>query len=399
MSKNVPKIRFEGFSREWNSTILGELVNISSASRVHKNEWRNEGVPFFRSSDVISKYMKKFNTPVFISDSLYQNLSKKSGKMEIGDLLVTGGGTIGIPYLIENAEPLYFKDADLIWFKSSDIIDGRFLFNYFVSPQTRRYISSITHIGTISHYTIEQGKNTPITLPDTEEQQKIGSFFKQLDDTIALQQQLVEQQQQYKKAMLQKMFPQKDERVPKVRFDGFIGDWAEKTLVEISKIIMGQSPNGKNYTDNPEDYILVQGNADMKNGRVVPRIWTTQITKTASPGDLILSVRAPVGEIGITDYDVVLGRGVAGIKANQFIYQTLLRMKLFGLWKKLSTGSTFDSINSNDLKNIILLVPSLEEQHKIGTFFKQLDDTIAHHQKNHENYQQLKKALLQRMFV
>ena len=84
---------------------------------------------------------------------------------------------------------------------------------------------------------------------------------------------------------------------------------------------MGQSPDGATYSDVPSDYILVQGNADLKNGWVCPRIWTTQKTKTAEAGDLIMSVRAPAGAMGKTAYDVVLGRGVAGIKGNEFIYQ------------------------------------------------------------------------------
>ncbi|HEM5180779.1 TPA: restriction endonuclease subunit S, partial [Streptococcus suis] len=111
---------------------------------------------------------------------------------------------------------------------------------------------------------------------------------------------------------------------------------------------MGQSPDSKNYTNNPLDNILVQGNADLKNGNVEPRVWTTQITKIAEKGDIIVSVRAPVGDVAKTSYKVVLGRGVAGIKGNDFIYQTLIRMKQFGYWMKLSTGSTFESINSGD---------------------------------------------------
>ena len=76
--------------------------------------------------------------------------------------------------------------------------------------------------------------------------------------------------------------------------------WEQCLLGNVAKITMGQSPNSENYTENPSDYILVQGNADMKEGRVVPRVWTTQVTKTADKGDLILSVRAPVGDIGKT---------------------------------------------------------------------------------------------------
>ena len=178
----------------------------------------------------------------------------------------------------------------------------------------------------------------------------------------------------------------------------FFYDWEERKLGDEVRIVMGQSPNSENYTDDPNDYILVQGNADMKNGRVFPRVWTTQVTKQAEKDDLILSVRAPVGDIGKTAYDVVIGRGVAAIKGNEFIFQNLGKMKSDGYWTRYSTGSTFESINSTDIKEAIISVPTIEEQNKIGSFFKQLDNTIALHQRKLDKLKQLKQGYLQQLF-
>ncbi len=187
-------------------------------------------------------------------------------------------------------------------------------------------------------------------------------------------------------------------RVPEVRFKGFSGEWEESILGEIVQITMGQSPKGENYTKNPHHHILVQGNADMKNGWVTPRLWTTQITKKAKKGDIILSVRAPVGDVGKTHYDVVIGRGVAAIKGNEFIYQLLLKMKVDDFWVKFSTGSTFESINSTDIKAAIIRVPDELEQSRIGNFFKQLDETIALQQQELDTLKQMKQGFLQKMF-
>ena len=161
---------------------------------------------------------------------------------------------------------------------------------------------------------------------------------------------------------------------------------------------MGQSPSSSNYTKNPNDNILVQGNADMVNGKVSPRVWTTQITKMAQKGDIILSVRAPVGDVGITDYDVVLGRGVAGIRADEFIYQILKKMKLFNYWNRLSTGSTFESISSIDIKNAENLIPSKSEQNLIGNFLKIIDTMTDLQQVQLQLYKNLKNGLLQKLF-
>ena len=144
---------------------------------------------------------------------------------------------------------------------------------------------------------------------------------------------------------------------------------------------MGQSPDGSTYSDEPSDYILVQGNADLQNGWVCPRIWTTQITKKADAGDLIMSVRAPAGAMGKTAYNAVIGRGVAAIKGNEFIYQLLVKMDADGFWKTLSCGSTFESLNSDNIKNAEVKIPTTAEQIKIGEYFQQLDNLITLHQR------------------
>lgn len=150
---------------------------------------------------------------------------------------------------------------------------------------------------------------------------------------------------------------------------------------EVCQITMGQSPKSSTYSAEPSTYILVQGNADLKDGWVCPRVWTTQKTKAAEAGDFIMSVRAPAGAMGKTAYNVVLGRGVAGIKGNEFIYQTLVKMDADGYWKKLSAGSTFESINSDAITNADISLPqNVDEQEKIGFYFSRLDHLITLHQ-------------------
>ena len=188
--------------------------------------------------------------------------------------------------------------------------------------------------------------------------------------------------------------------VPNVRFPGFTDPWEQRKLGEIAQITMGQSPDGTTYSDTPSDYILVQGNADLKDGWVSPRIWTTQKTKTADAGDLIMSVRAPAGAMGKTAYNVVLGRGVAGIKGNEFLYQALVKMDSEGYWKKLAAGSTFESINSDSVNNAVVSIPQdIEEQTKIGDCLQGIDNLITLHQRKCDELKTYKKGLLQKMFV
>ena len=168
---------------------------------------------------------------------------------------------------------------------------------------------------------------------------------------------------------------------PAIRFKGFSDAWEQRKLGDVVQITMGQSPDGSTYSDEPSDYILVQGNADLQNGWVCPRIWTTQITKKADAGDLIMSVRAPAGAMGKTAYNAVIGRGVAAIKGNEFIYQLLVKMDTDGFWKTLSCGSTFESLNSDNIKNAEVKIPTTAEQIKIGGLFQYLDNLITLHQR------------------
>ena len=236
-------------------------------------------------------------------------------------------------------------------------------------------------------------------LPCLQEQYRIGEYLTQLDHLITLHQRKFEKLTNVKKSMLEKMFPQNGSSYPEIRFKGFTDPWEQRKLGDVVQITMGQSPDGSTYSDEPSDYILVQGNADLQNGWVCPRIWTTQITKKADAGDLIMSVRAPAGAMGKTAYNAVIGRGVAAIKGNEFIYQLLVKMDADGFWKTLSCGSTFESLNSDNIKNAEVKIPTTAEQIKIGGYFQQLDNLITLHQRELEKLQNIKKSMLEKMFV
>lgn len=276
---------------------------------------------------------------------------------------------------------------------------NEFLFQLLTKMKQSHYWSKFSTGSTFESINSNDIKSAEIYLPSPEEQQAIGSLFRTLDDLLASYKENLVNYQSLKATMLSKMFPKAGQTVPEIRLDGFEGEWENKILSEVTNITMGQSPKSENYTDNPNDYILVQGNADIKDKQVVPRLWTTEVTKMAEIGDIILTVRAPVGDIGKTDYNVVIGRGVAAIKGNDFIFYTLEKMKMTGFWNKFSTGSTFESISSNDIKEAIIQVPTFEEQQAIGSYFANLENVIAAHREKITQLETLKKKLLQDMFI
>ena len=396
MSKKSPQLRFEGFTDDWEERKLGDYAKYRRGSFPQpygNKEWYDgEGaMPFVQVVDVTNKLTLVENTKQKIS-KLAQS---KSVFVPKGKVVVTLQGSIGRVAITQYDS---FVDRTLLIFEDYEKeTDERF---WAYTIQKKFEIEKLKAPGgTIKTITKEALSSFDVHLPKFEEQQKIGSFFKQLDETIALHQRKLDLLKEQKKGFLQKMFPKNGEKVPELRFAGFADDWEQRKLGDEVRIVMGQSPNSENYTDDPNDYILVQGNADMKNGRVLPRVWTTQVTKQAEKDDLILSVRAPVGDIGKTAYDVVIGRGVAAIKGNEFIFQNLGKMKSDGYWTRYSTGSTFESINSTDIKEAIISVPAIEEQNKIGSFFKQLDNIIALHQRKCDELKEMKKTLLKNLFI
>ena len=179
---------------------IGELTKVFSCPRVFRDQWQDSGVPFWRSSDIMSYHngIKNPRGKAFISYALYEELTGKSDKIQEGDILITGGGSIGIPYLKRDNTPLFVKDADLICIKKCSSLHPTFLYHYFFSSDFRMYLNKITHDATIAHYTIGQIQNTPIPVPSLQEQQRIVSILDTFESSIQnLEAQLKEREKQY----------------------------------------------------------------------------------------------------------------------------------------------------------------------------------------------------------
>lgn len=142
--------------------------------------------------------------------------------------------------------------------------------------------------------------------------------------------------------------------------------WEVKELGKIALVNMGQSPDSENYNEIEEGLPLIQGNADIRNRKSFKRYFTTQLTKVCDEGDLILSVRAPVGSIGEASFKSCIGRGVCALKPNkvdkEYLYQLLLNSE--DKWKKIEQGSTFTAVSSDDVRKFKLLVPKNEAEQK-----------------------------------
>jgi type I restriction enzyme S subunit len=388
---SVPEIRFAGFTDAWEQRKLGDLMEISSASRVHKNEWEDAGVPFFRSSDVVAEFKGTDNPKAFISYGLYEELVKKSGRVQKDDVLVTGGGSVGVPYLVKNNEPLYFKDADLIWLKNSGCVNGEFLFTFFTSANFRHYVNSIAHIGTISHYTIEQAQSTPIYLPNKDEQNMIGQFFKHLDNLITLHQRKLLKLKNVKTAMLEKMFPKNGSNVPEIRFAGFTDAWEQREWVGTVDISTNMvDPKSGDYDELPH---VAPGNIESFTGRLFDNVKTVKEENLISgkfhfyPGDVIYGkINPQLGKYviatfeGLTSADAYVLNAKNGLD-QKFLFTLLQTDNFYKYTVSVSKRSGMPKINREELNAYGFSVPKTIEQSQIGSLFLAFDNLITLHQR------------------
>jgi len=396
--KNTPKLRFPGFTYPWEQRKLGEIVERVT----RKNNGQSDRPLTISAQDGLVDQCEYFDRQVASRDMSNYYLIKK------GEFAYNKSYSDGYPFGAIKRLDYYDKGALSTLYIIFKIVDDRigsdFMVAYYMTSLWYKEISKRAAEGARNHgllnISTEDFFNSELKIPnDIKEQIKVGKFVNQFDQYITLHQRKLEHLKLKKKSLLQKLFPKEGEVYPELRFPGFTGPWEQCKLADVANIIMGQSPSSQNYTDNPNDDILVQGNADLIDGQVVPRLWTKEITKSIDEGNIIMTVRAPVGDVAKTAYKVVLGRGVAGIKGDEYIYQFLLKLKYNHYWRSLSSGSTFESINSNDIKNLIIDIPCDEERTKIGNLLRKTDSLINLYQRKLEHLKLLKKALLQQLFV
>jgi len=173
--------------------------------------------------------------------------------------------------------------------------------------------------------------------------------------------------------------------------------WKNVKLGDVCEIIMGQSPSSEFYNICNVGIPLIQGNADIENRKTIIRIFTSQITKIAQKGDIIMSVRAPVGEIATTAFDCCIGRGVCAIRGNRYIYYYLEFFE--SKWYRLSQGTTFDSITGEQLYNFSIPLPPLSEQRAIAEILTTADKLITTKERLVVAKQKQKQWLMQNLLT
>ncbi|MGZ1420851.1 restriction endonuclease subunit S [Streptococcus thermophilus] len=405
MSKKVPELRFKGFTDDWEERKLGEVATFLNGRAYKQDELLDSG-----------KYKVLRVGNFYTNDSWYYSNMELDDKYYIdkGDLVYTWSATFG-PHIWSGEKVIYHYH---IWkVELSKFLDRNFTLQLLEADKER--LLSSTNGSTMIHVTKGDMESKIVSIPNIDEQKQIGSFFKQLDDTVALYQRKLDLLREQKKGFLQKMFPKNGAKVPELRFAGFADDWEERKLEKVFDTITDYVANGsfeslrKNVNlSNINGFAYLVRLQDASNNWQGPWLYTDQhgyefLKKSRlQPDDIIMANVGSVGKFFLVpklDKPMTLAPNAVLIKSSEndqrFLYQMMLTPEMqYKIFKKTTPGVQ-SKINKTDFKMIETRLPSLEEQQKIGSFFKQLDDTIALHERKLDLLKEQKKGFLQKMFV
>ncbi|EGO8648953.1 restriction endonuclease subunit S [Enterococcus faecalis] len=398
MSNNAqPEIWFPGFTEGWEQHKLIEVARYRNG-KAHEQAIDESGKYIVVNSKFVSTNgrVKKYTN--IIIDPLKKN--------ELAFVLsdVPNGKAIARTFLVdkEHRYSLNQRIAGITPHKDTDSYFLNVLMNrnpYFLKfdngvGQTNLTKADVENF--IGHY------------PSYEEQQKIGMFFKQLDDTIALHQRKLDLLKETKKGFLQKMFPKNGAKVPEIRFPGFTEDWEQRKLASMTNYKNGKGHEDKQSTIGKLELINLNS-ISISGGLKHSGKFIDEADDTLQKDDLVMILSDVghgdlLGRVALIPEDdrFVLNQRVALLRPNatadpQFLFSYINAHQYY--FKAQGAGMSQLNISKGSVENFISFVPIIEEQKKIGTFFKQLDDTIALHQRKLDLLKETKKGFLQKMFV
>ena len=404
-----PKIRFKGYQEDWEQRKLSNCAGFRRGSFPqpygNKDWYDGEGaMPFVQVADV-SDDMK-------LVDDTKQKISKLAQPMSVcaeeGSVLVTLQGSIGRVAITQYKA---FVDRTVLIFDKYNADIDKTFWAYIIKE---KFIEEARKApgGTIKTITKEVLSDFDLMLPSYDEQKMLGKLLHSLDDLITLHQRKCEEMKTLKKYMLQKMFPQNGQSVPQIRFSGFTEDWEQRKLNEIAAKVSEKNKNNEfsePFTNSAEQGIISQKdyfdreivNNENLNGYYIVRnddfIYNPRISVTAPVGPIN---RNRLGRNGVMSplYTVFRTHDIDNLYLEFYFKTTKWHrfMKLNG-----DSGARFDrfTISSTQFMEMPIPYPTLEEQQKIGEYFDSLDHLITLHQQKCDELRNIKKFMLQNMFI
>lgn len=410
---NTPKIRFSGFTEDWEQRKLIDLVDVLDGDRGKNyptsDDFDISGHTLFLNASNVTNDGFLFQDNQFITEE--KSNSMGNGKLEEDDIVVTSRGSLGhIAWYnadISSFVPYARINSGMLILRNKEEIETEYLYHFMKSSKGQSQISFISFGSAQPQLTKKGVEDLEVILPTRrDEQVQLGHYFSNLDHLITLHQRKYDDTKLLKKYMLQKMFPQNGQKVPEIRFSGFTGDWEQRKLGELGEIMTGSTPStskSEYYSEEgipwvtPTDINALTisdtqkklSEKGMKVGRVVPA------------NTILCTCIASIGKNALLTVKGSFNQQINSLtpSAENDSYFLLTESELWSeKMKRMAASGTMQIVNKTEFSELDTMVPSLDEQKIIGLYFRNLDHLITLHQRKCDELKELKKYMLQNMF-
>lgn len=396
------KIRFKGYTEDWEQRKLGELASsfeygLNAAAKEYDGENK-----YIRITDIDD------NTHEFLTDNLTSPDIELTGadnyKLTEGDILFARtGASVGKSYIYKNSDGLVYYAGFLIRARIKEEYDTEFVFQNTLTDRYNKYIAVTSQRSGQPGVNAQEYAEFEIKVPKKEEQTKIGTYFRNIDNLITLHQRKCDEAKKLKKCMLQKMFPKEGEKVPEIRFSGFTGDWKQRKLGDVFK-----EYSEKNHAEQPA-LTIMQGEGTIKREDSERNLLYNKSNlssyKMVYQDDFIVHLRSFEGGLEKASCNGIVSPAYHifhGEKADSRFYYSYFRSYEF-IKRKLVPHiygiRDGRSIDIAGMKTIDIPYPSFEEQRRIGDYLDSVNNLITFHQQKCDELKNIKKFMLQNMFV
>ena len=397
-------------TKTWEQRKLGEVLSLLKDGTHGTHQDAEEG-PYLLSAKNIK------NGQIIIDDSSDRKISEDEFNqihtkftLENGDILLTIVGSIGESAILENAGKFTFQRS-VAFLRPSEEMTSRFLKTEIESVQFQKELNDRKSQSAQPGVYLGDLSKIPIYITSKEEQKKIGEYFSNLDNFITLHQRKYDKLLNIKKSMLEKMFPKNGNDVPEIRFKGFTDAWEQRKLGDIADIVGGGTPSTENpgYWDGEIDWYAPAEIADQiyvnsSQKKITDLGYDNSSAKMLPPGTVLFTSRAGIGKTAILTRKGCTNQGFQSIVPHRgeldsyFIFSRTEELKRYG--ELVGAGSTFVEVSGKQMTAMELMMPpSMREQQTIGGFFQHLDNLITLHQRKLEKLKNIKKSMLEKMFV
>ena len=400
-----PKIRFEGYSEDWEQRKFADFT--WDAGKRNKEDLDLEPYAitnehgFIRQRDAHDDfgYMKDTDRKAY---NIVQPNSFAYNPARINI------GSIGYYKGVENVIVSSLYEV----FQTDNYVNDRFLWHWFKSDEFPRWIERLQEGSVRLYFYYDKLCECQLYMPSLEEQEKIASFLDALDHLITLHQRKCDETKTLKKYMLQKMFPQNGEKVPEIRFDGFTEDWEQRKLGDISSLITkGTTPKDKSGTGEV-NFIKVENINDFSGDIVgMSKISLEEHQgylkrSQLQEGDILFSIAGTLGRVTSVNKAILPANtnqalSIIRLKEGNLEYvKTCLKGNVVADFiRRNPTIGAQPNLSLEQVSNLEIGIPSEAEQEKIGLYFSNLDHLITLHQRKCNELKEIKKYMLQNMFV